>query len=226
MGKSKSEGKKVSVLGSQKEFFNERDNVERYEKYKEGDENLRIINSLKKNTSVLSLGCGGGREIKELAKRGHKVTAIDFAEKMIEQSKKIEPKATYYCVDATDFAEKNKNNKKFDYILGLYSFLNYIDKSRRRVFVKNLSSMLKKDGKIIFEIRRLDERMKDLIKSCIAPFYAIRFGESWEFGDIYSVNPYNRKEFLKSHHFSDKQLRKIFRGCKIIIYKNTVVVKN
>ena len=121
-----------------KELFEEQGRVKDCLVYSsEKDPNLEIINEIKSPKKVLSLGCGGGREIRELVARGQEVVAIDIAEGMIASSKKIEPKAEYYCIDAVKFARINKNKMKFDYILGLYAFLGYIDNPHRKELFKN-----------------------------------------------------------------------------------------
>jgi len=81
----------------------------------------KIVNSLGQNKTVLSLGCGEGREVKALVKCSHKVTAIDSSERMIESSKRLEPNAEYLVSDVVDFAAEN-TNRKFDKIIGCTFF--------------------------------------------------------------------------------------------------------
>lgn len=169
----------LSMFGY-KEFFNKQSYIDSYIKpYPENNINLKIIRSLQPNKRVLSLGCGAGREVRELVKNGHKVTAIDFAEKQIDSSMKIEPRAEYICADAISWVNDN-HDKTFDYILGLHSFLNYIPKEIQREFINQLKSMLSNDGKIIFEVRMSNETFKSTIR--------------YMFG-------------LDSHHFSKRELK-------------------
>jgi len=213
-------------LKSQKDFFDQiTDRYEEYNKSKHSIRNLKIIKSLKPKKKILSLGCGGGREVKELVQNGkQKVVAVDISKKMIEESKKIEPKAQYYIMDAVKFVEKYKGKKKFDYILGLFTFLNYIERKDMKKLIDNLIGMLNKDGKIIFEIRGITERWQEFVKVLIAPFYAVCFNKNWKFGDVYSKNPFNKKEVMLAHLLTKKQLRNLLKDYNYKIYDKRHIV--
>ena len=102
----------------------------------------KIVNSFGRGKTILSLGCGEGREVKGLVKCGHKVTAIDSSEKMIESSRKAEPNAEYFVSDVVDFAANN-THRKFDRIIGLFSLYNYIGApAQRKNLAKNLPKLL------------------------------------------------------------------------------------
>jgi len=191
------------------------------------DPNLEIINELAPSKQILSLGCGGGREIKELVSRGHRVIAVDISQRMIDSSKKIEPRAEYHCMDAVKFARANKNKMKLDYILGLYAFLGYIDNLNRKELVENLMSMLKKDGTMIFELRRFTESPKYIFKALIAPLFALYFGDNWKLGDVYGRNAHDlRAGWHKGHHFTDSELKKLFKNYALRVRDNKVYVRH
>jgi len=199
-----------------KELFNSEWQVKAYLKeYKLDDVNLKIIKELKPNSSVLALGCGGGREVRALLKEGHEVVAIDFAPNMIQQSKQLAPEAKYFCIDAVEFGREA--DFRFDYILGLHSFLNYIDKNDRKEFIDNLRRMLNPEGEMIFEIRLWTERFIDSVKTLL----------SWpctkEFGDTYSRNGLGG--YTISHQFTKGQIRKLFKEYNYDMNKNIIRVK-
>lgn len=195
--------KKMKTIKSQKQFWNE--NTRWYTKaYQPEDKNYKIIQSLKPCSKVLCLGCGGGREVRELYRWNHKITAVDFSKNMIQQSKRIEPNADYYCMDVIDFVELFKDYKKFDYILGLFSFLNYIKKEDRKKLIEDLYSMLNPKGRIFFEVRMINDRPTDIIKTLIAPLFI----KVKEFGDVYSGHG------TISHHYTDLQLFLLFNKYK------------
>ena len=109
-----------------KEYWNNFANIEGiYSSYNPDDIQLPTLKGIK-NKKVLSLGCGAGREVKLLVENNNDVFAVDISKIMIEKSRAIEPNAEYFCEDAVTFVERNKD-KKFDYIIGLYSFLGYIN---------------------------------------------------------------------------------------------------
>ena len=88
-------------------------------------------------------------------------------------------------------------------------------------------SMLKKDGTLIFELRRVTESPKYIFKSLVAPFFALYFGKSWKFGDVYGRNAHAPKGgWHRGHHFTNSELRKLFRGYNLKINFNKVYVKH
>ncbi len=200
------------------EFYDERAEAGDYLEYKEGDINLKIIRSLKKDKIILSLGCGAGREVMELKKitSPENIVAIDISEKMIKKSEKLNPKVLHYHTDAVDFARFHNflNPFKFDYILGLFSFLNLIKREDRKELIKNLYNMLSEGGEMIFEVRMWNDRWQDVIK-CIY-YYLTRKGK--EFGDIPQVHS-------RTHHFTKKQLKELFKDYNYDIDKNIVRVR-
>jgi len=218
---------KIRKMGV-KELFEEKGRVKDCLLYlSEKDPNLEIINGLRPNKRILSLGCGGGREIKELVTRGHDVVAVDIAENMIVSSKKVEPHAKYYCMDAVKFARINKDKMKFDYILGLYAFLGYIDNPFRKELIENLMCMLKEGGMLILELRRFTESPKYVFKALIAPVFALYFRENWKIGDVYGRNAHDlRAGWHKGHHFTDSELKKLFKNYTLKIDYNKVYVKH
>jgi len=200
-------------LITNKEFFNRERVIKDYKEWNNSNNsitNKKIIHSLNPYSDVLVLGCGAGRVVKELKKFNHNITAIDIAENMIISSKQIEPRARYYCKDAVEFVRDMKNDLKFDYILGLYTFLNYINKEDIKQFINNLKKMLKPEGEIIFDVRYMGEHFKDTIKSFLSPFFCLYY--NWRFGDIYSRTPDGEITF--GHLFTKNQLRRL-SDCEI-----------
>jgi len=210
-------------LNNIRKYFEKDKVVDAHTYYKSGDINLKIISSLKENKKTLSLGCGGGREVKKLVEKGHKVIAIDFAKNMIAMSQHIEPNAEYICIDANIFAEQNKNKKEFDYILGLFNFICEIKNKDRQKLIDNLMSMLK--GEAIFTFNYVGERWQEVIKILASPFIAMLYQDlkNYKFGDIY---PSYKNLRWCSHHFTKKQIKKLFKNYDYEIKNNIVYVKN
>lgn len=151
---------------------------------------------------------------------------VDFSGNMIKSSSKIEPNAKYYCEDAVKFAERNKNKLKFDYILGLFAYLGFIDNKNRQRHVHNLMKMLTNEGELILEVRRVTESPKYILKCFIAPIYALYFRDNWEFGNVYGRNADDLKAgWHKSHHFTIRELKRLFRDYEIKIDGSKVYVK-
>ena len=144
--------------------------------YGKNNPNLKVISSLKPNNSVLLLGCGGGREVSACKKSGLKITAIDYSKQMIKQSKLRVPNAKYYCTDAIKFVKECKD--KFDYILGLFNFLNAIYFDDHAGFIKDCMKILKPNGKMFFEVR-LFGRCVSSLYHCLKDYllYNINLGD-------------------------------------------------
>lgn len=189
------------------------DSYLRYDRKPRHQYYLKILSSLKRGSVVLSLGCGGGREVKFLVKNGHKVVAIDFSKRMIESSKAIEPNARYYCTDALDFVRKDK--RKYDYIIGMDGFINHLDSvEKREKMMRELVKMLNNNGEIIFTAHFRKEGLRHGIKILVAPIIALFLGElkDYSFGDLYD---YKADEYFRSHTYTEKEIRDLFKGFEI-----------
>ncbi len=107
-----------------------------------------IKKHLKKNSDILEIGCSSGFMLYPLRKLGHKCHGIEpsgYFEKYLKR-KKIN---TYKTLDIL-----LKKNIKFDLIIHFF-VLEHI--SEPLDFLKKLISLLKKKGKIIFEIPNVAE---------------------------------------------------------------------
>src|ERR1043166_6352814 len=98
--------------------------------------------------SILDAGCGTGENALFFARRGHKVTGIDFLAEPINRAKQ---KATERGLTATflvmDALELNKISEVFDTVIDSGLFHVFSDDDRRR-YVEGLASVLKPGGKL------------------------------------------------------------------------------
>jgi SAM-dependent methyltransferase len=161
----------------------------------------KILGEIEDKSSVLILGCGAGREIEYLLKKKCKITALDISQELIEYCRKrYRKKANILCVNALDF----KTEEKFDYIIGLWAFINFIPwKKEREELMINLKNMLKKEGEIIFTIRK-PENLMDWVKIFIWSL------KSRELGTVYARGPEQKKDTPRIPY-------KIFRSNREII---------
>lgn len=117
---------------------------------------------IKKDSKVLDLACGQGRHSIPLAKRGIKVTAIDFSNFLINKAKEsaIKSKAsiTFLKKDIRAYSKKNY----FDLVILLGNSFGYFsDKDNERVIV-NVNSSLKKGGKFILDLSNTPSLIKNI----------------------------------------------------------------
>ena len=100
---------------------------------------------------VLDLACGEGYNTRVLARKGAKVTGIDFSEKLVELAKREEAKEKlgicYYVLDATDLKEFSSNY--FD-VVACFMSLQDIENYKKAIF--EVARVLRNHGRFIFSI--------------------------------------------------------------------------
>ena len=149
------------------------------------------IGLVEPKTKVLSCGCGSGREVKFLVKTLKcNVTAIDRSQKILDISKKIEPKAKYILGDMLDF-----KGKDFDYVLCLNRTINHLPNiEKRRQFVKNSFFILKRGGRLIISTSHRYSSLRKFIVwllSGINYYFSPKEINKWFEGldfDVYKIN--------------------------------------
>jgi len=111
---------------------------------------FRLIGNVK-DQLVLDLACGEGYNTRMLARKGAKVTGVDFSEKMIELAKSEETKEKlgthYYISDAADLKKFTSNN--FDVVT---CFMSLQDIENYEKAISEVARVLKKGGRFVFSI--------------------------------------------------------------------------
>jgi ubiquinone/menaquinone biosynthesis C-methylase UbiE len=96
--------------------------------------------------STLDLGCGEGRVSRDLAQRGHRVTAIDVSPTLLEAARKAHPEGTYLVADA---AKLSFPDNSFDVVIA-YNFL--MDVEDLPGSVREAARVLKPGGKLVISV--------------------------------------------------------------------------
>lgn len=153
-----------------------------------------ILNELdRKNGEILDLGCGPGLYTEKLAKKGYKVTGIDFSENSIEYAKNRAIQnnldVNYVCKNylKLDFKEK------FDLIIMIYCDFGVLSIEEREVLLENVYDALKPGGIFIFDA--LNKYTIDNLK----------FERNWEFSE---GGFWQNRSYLclsQSSHFPEKK---------------------
>ena len=107
----------------------------------------------KKGAEILDLACGHGRHFIELAKRGYKVTGIDFSKHFIDIAKKDakerDVKVNFICDDMRNLSFVGK----FDIVINMFTSFGYFDdESDNELVLRKISRALKPNGKFLIEI--------------------------------------------------------------------------
>jgi len=100
---------------------------------------------------VLDLACGEGYNTRILAKKGAKVTGVDFSERLIELAKRQEASETlgicYHVLDASDLKELPSNH--FDLVT---CFMSLQDIEDYRRAISEVARVLKNHRRFVFSI--------------------------------------------------------------------------
>lgn len=103
-------------------------------------------------SSILDIGCGGGRDSLFLANKGFLITGIDFSEKLIEIVKKRVPSGRFLVMD---FEKLSFPQNSFDGIWACAS-LYHLPKENLLGVLKKINLVLKKGG-LFFSLFRVGE---------------------------------------------------------------------
>ncbi len=127
--------------------------------FKEERNFLRV--SIRKNASVLEIGCGDGRSLRDIVDITSNLTGIDNDAKAVSDAKKnFEGNARVKILQAN--AEKLPfENESFDYVICMTTFANFGDKKYK--VIEEMKRVLKNDGRIIISVyneNALEERKK------------------------------------------------------------------
>lgn len=128
-------------------------------RYTSTDASRKVLDMIPMYSTVLSAGCGTGREVQYLVhQRKCKVVAIDIDKKAIQESKQLNPEVEHICADMVChfFGER-----KFDHIVCLFNTINYLERKDRQIFIINCQLSLAPAGMVhivtthIFSNKRL-----------------------------------------------------------------------
>lgn len=158
-----------------------------------------------KKLNILDLGCGPGLYSTKLAKKGHKVTGIDYSQNSInyakEESIKNNLDIDYICQNYLEIDYE----EKFDLIILIYCDFGVLSEQDRKTLINKIHKALKKDGIFIFDALN--------IKS----IENINFGKNYDVskGGFWSASPYIA--LTENFHYKDN---------KAILDQHTVILEN
>ena len=117
-----------------------------------------------KNARVLEIGCGDGRDAKEIVKRAGWYLGFDISEELIKLAKEHVPQAEFAVADAATFDYP----AKLDIVFAFASLL-HLDKNEVRTVLQKVHSSLKKDGIFYILLKYRSQYQEEVKKD--------RFGE-------------------------------------------------
>ncbi|CQR46821.1 putative methyltransferase [Paraliobacillus sp. PM-2] len=102
---------------------------------------------LKNHSDVLDIGFGTGVLTSKLYENGHQMDGIDFSSKMISIAKIKMPDANLIEWDISNGLPLEIKRNKYDSIISTYA-LHHLEDKEKILFINNLLSLLKKNGKL------------------------------------------------------------------------------
>ncbi|MCY1634665.1 class I SAM-dependent methyltransferase [Marinifilum sp. D737] len=155
--------------------------------------------------NILDLGCGPGLYAEELAKRGHKITGIDFSENSIYYAKE-QAKINGYDIDyiVQNYLEIDYQNQ-FDLVILIYTDFCVLLPAEQELLLSKIKKALKPGGVFAFDFnndRNLDQKVG---------------AKSWEAVEqgFWSPEPY--LWLSEPFHYPEK---------KVLLFQHTVIQEN
>lgn len=112
-----------------------------------------LNNSADKQLSILDLGCGPGLYSELLAKKGHKVTGVDFSENSIEYAKnEAKNKELNINYLKEDYLKLNLEENSFDLVILIFTDFGPLLPNERKQLLAIIKRVLKPGGVFIFDV--------------------------------------------------------------------------
>ena len=132
---------------------------------------VRISNSLKINKSykILDYGCGPGSNGLHFVNKGNIVTFVDVSEFALKNLKKKIPsskrKNVLFDLVSPESTKLNFDRGKFDLIICLSVYNNFVNRDHSNLMLKEFSRLLKKGGNLIIDFNLSDNNYINLFDS-------------------------------------------------------------
>ncbi len=124
-----------------------------------------LANTAKDQLNILDLGCGPGLYSEILAKKGHKVTGVDFSTNSIEYARKeAENKELDINYLNEDYLKMNLEENSFDLVILIFADFGPLLPSERGQLLEIIAKVLKPGGVFIFDVLN-DKNIEDKITS-------------------------------------------------------------
>ena len=177
---------------------------------------------IKSGDRVIDVGCGNGRFLDALAKKGIDYTGVDNQEAFLEVARKKYPKHKFEKADLLDLPFPDG---EFDVVV-LIAVLQHIpSKEYRAQAIENASRVLKKGGLLLMTSWNFWQQQyifKYPIKFSIKKIFGLT---QLDFKDLY-FKPWNKGEVDRYYHaFTRGEVRRLLESFGLSIVKNEYYLK-
>ena len=108
--------------------------------------------------SILEIGCGDGRDAKEIVLRASAYTGFDISEELIKLARKHVPNGDFKVADATTY---NYPENKFDVVFAFASLL-HLNKNEVKVVLDKVYKALKPGGIFFISLKYAQQYMEKI----------------------------------------------------------------
>mgnify|MGYP003609807356 CR=1 FL=1 len=122
----------------------------RYENADVSEIHKLLLQTFDKNSELLEIGCGSGRDASFMSKNDFNITAIDGSINMIKEAKNIHPELFKKLFHKT-LPNDLEFDKKFD---GIYSIatLMHLSKNDLKITISKIYDLLNQNGKFLMSV--------------------------------------------------------------------------
>ena len=155
---------------------------------------------------ILDLGCGPGLYAGYMAKKGHRVTGIDFSKTSITHAKQqAEGKMPEINYIQANYLEYDFGEDKFDLVILIYTDFGVLLPGERKVLLQKINRLLKKGGMLIFDV--MNDKNIEMKGS----------PQTWE---------YSEKGFWKASPYLALSGSFLYPEEKVILYQHVIIDGN
>lgn len=124
--------------------------ISRYESADVSEVQQLLLQTFDKNSKLLEIGCGSGRDASFMTKNDFDVIAIDGSKNMIEEAKKVHPELSQKLFHKT-LPHDLKFNQTFD---GIYSIatLMHLSQNDLEETISKIYNLLNSNGKFLMSV--------------------------------------------------------------------------
>jgi SAM-dependent methyltransferase len=108
---------------------------------------------------VLEIGCGDGRDAKEIVTRSGSYLGFDISSELLKIARNYVPSAKFIEADATDF---DYGTEKYDVVFAFASLL-HLNKNEIEIVLEKVHKSLKSNG-IVFISLKLSDKYEEKVK--------------------------------------------------------------
>jgi SAM-dependent methyltransferase len=181
---------------------------------------LRLANSLSGGSRILVLGSGAGRECLFLARRGFRVTGVDFAPAMIETANSTASEAgleiNYELSDIRNFACPPKSFDAALFTNDVYSFI--ANREHRIRLLQNIRRGLGDQGVVYLSARRVRTLYQRVILTILWLRLRRRAATEWGASHTRWIQANGSVQRAYIHYLSARRLRREVAAAGLSLY--------